>query len=706
MIFKTFDSDIDKISAKWGVFGKSFNEIGTAIVGRISDINKGFQATDDLLGAFGDTESIWKRLYPSKESIQSQMIDVDSIYPEIDDSVAQKILNDLQQQQKLITQTKGNWSDYFKNFQEGEKWQIDFVQNTDLQKASLDDVKKGYENARQAAIAHNAALKQQTLSAKAGKIALQGLAMVGNALASWAIGTVLDFAITKLSEFENKEEIAAEKAEALTSTFENFHKSISEGSEKIGELSEKYDELSKGVSSTGMNISLTDEEYSEYKDTISQLSEIMPNLTTLFNEQGEKIGFVGGKIEDATKKYQEYIKLQAQNYLNEGDEDGNTYGDILDDYKYSTESDTYGWSNAWRDTVGNLLEVLSLYDIVSGFQGTQGKINWGSEIFGAEAEFSVQEQLDTLEGLLNTSKDKWQDILRDSSVGDSKETNLVEDLLDVDVDKVEEMSDDKYNQLQEKLSQKIEGLQQTIEGKAREVTSGMSTMLLADEDYWKIDDKNVSNALSSIISALNSDALSELDIDLNDQLAIQTWISGIIDAVNSNDGNVSDTIKKLFTLDIEDLNPEEAKELVDKYISIIAKIFYGNGATEQQKDALKASFGFDSIDESFNAYEEKLKYFNKKKNEISKYYDKNGEVHTDEVEVYDSDRQKNLKDWANRLNVTSDELDILKEKGFSAKNTITELTDALKEMRNTSENSQSVSFENAWGDLDKESKEF
>lgn len=36
MIFKTFNSDIDKISSKWGMFGRSFNDIGNAIIGRIT----------------------------------------------------------------------------------------------------------------------------------------------------------------------------------------------------------------------------------------------------------------------------------------------------------------------------------------------------------------------------------------------------------------------------------------------------------------------------------------------------------------------------------------------------------------------------------------------------------------------------------------------------------------------------------------------
>lgn len=85
MIFKTFDSNIDKISSKWGMFGRSFNDIGTAIIGRITDIKNAFQATNgDLIGSLKDSDSIWKRLYPSEESIKEQLIDVDNLIPEND----------------------------------------------------------------------------------------------------------------------------------------------------------------------------------------------------------------------------------------------------------------------------------------------------------------------------------------------------------------------------------------------------------------------------------------------------------------------------------------------------------------------------------------------------------------------------------------------------------------------------------------------
>ena len=86
MIFKTFNSDIDKISSKLGIFGRSFYDIDNAISEKVNTINRNFQATDDLIASIKNSGSIWNRLYPSKESTQSQLIDVDFEYPEINKS--------------------------------------------------------------------------------------------------------------------------------------------------------------------------------------------------------------------------------------------------------------------------------------------------------------------------------------------------------------------------------------------------------------------------------------------------------------------------------------------------------------------------------------------------------------------------------------------------------------------------------------------
>ena len=62
--------------------GRSINDIGNAINLKISTINKNFQATDDLIGSLKNSgSSIWKRLYPDKENIRTQLLDINSNFP-------------------------------------------------------------------------------------------------------------------------------------------------------------------------------------------------------------------------------------------------------------------------------------------------------------------------------------------------------------------------------------------------------------------------------------------------------------------------------------------------------------------------------------------------------------------------------------------------------------------------------------------------
>lgn len=215
MIFKTFDNDIDKISSKWGIFGKSFNEIGNAITGKISDINKGFQATDDLIGSIKNSDSILKRLYPDKKTIQGQIIDVDSLLPEIDESQANKILD-------VIKSIENGTNEEIKSFQElydtGDKqnqWIAQYGQSTKGQIRTTEDLIKANQAARESAIAHNKALQQQTLSAKAGSVALKALSIAGNMLVMWGISELISVPFKIAQAFDDMTERAREAADAF-----------------------------------------------------------------------------------------------------------------------------------------------------------------------------------------------------------------------------------------------------------------------------------------------------------------------------------------------------------------------------------------------------------------------------------------------------------------------------------------------------------
>lgn len=539
------------------------------------------------------------------------------------------------------------------------------------------------------------------ISLKANSIVTNLVKDFGKSLASAGIGMVTDAIMgaatnlfTSLNEKERKE---AENAENMANSLRNSQASMAQGYDEIGMLAARYNELSQGVSNMGQNISLTDSQYEEYKQTVGELSELMPTLNTLFNEQGEKIGFAGGKLQDATKEYQKYIQTSAQGYLRKGDEKGNTYQDVLEDFDNSNDDHTYGFQNHWRDTVNRLITNSNIYGWM--FSTRQRVLNhgnhadFGSELFGAEDEFSEREQLNILNKLQNSKKEDWSEILGDVRMGDSKKANLIEDMFDIDVDKVDSMDSDEYEHLQEMVTQKISGLNQTLEGKAKNVTSGMSNMLLADDDYWAIEDEGTRNALSASLTGMNYDVLTGLGIDLTNQIEVETWVAGIVDKIKENKGGVANAFKSLFSMDADALDPATAKKQADGYIKTIADTLYDGKATDEQIDHLKKSYGFNQVDTNYDNYKKQL---NESFNVTKRVRGEN---------VYNSERETELLSWAESHNVQEQELKRLKDKGFSEKTSIGDLNAGLQELRKPPSQENGKLFDQAWKDTQKKDKE-
>ena len=222
------------------------------------------------------------------------------------------------------------------NKQKTEEW----IKQLDLSDESLKTFLRDWDGSGDIQEAFTARLQANTKdltlfkrATKVGGTAMRTLdAAIGSMAATWAIGEVLSAVFTGIDSLLNQASNISEKAEGFASTMDAFNSSVKEGSSQIDDLANKYEKLSEGVDNSGNNVSLTAEQYSEYKDTVSKLSDIMPDHISLLNAQGEKIGFVGGKLKDANKEYREYLKNQATSLLNDKDENGNSYKDTLDDY--------------------------------------------------------------------------------------------------------------------------------------------------------------------------------------------------------------------------------------------------------------------------------------------------------------------------------------------------------------------------------------
>ena len=236
------------------MFGRSFHDIGTAIIGRITDINKALQATNgDLIGSFKDSDSILKRLYPDKEPIKEQLTDVDSLIPKINkhnfdfDGWIEK-LNGIDKQVKAGTLS---WQDYSNKLDDNQKWIAKWGQETEGQIRTQSDFVEANQRARDSAISHNEAIKAQTLSAKAGRVALQTLATAGNMLLMWGISKVITFVAKSIDEYVHHTEKLKKAAEDAKSAIRGIRSGFHSLSSKTDDLKWRYAELAQEIENIG-----------------------------------------------------------------------------------------------------------------------------------------------------------------------------------------------------------------------------------------------------------------------------------------------------------------------------------------------------------------------------------------------------------------------------------------------------------------------
>ena len=210
-------------------------------------------------------EDLFNKLFIRQKDVQPFMIDM-SKFKNFD---AQTTMNNIREHARKVEGTKGlpegqriTWDDYYKNVEatngkENVKWQKSFIQTTDLSTASVDDLAKAQEKGAKAAKDHNTSLKNMTIGAKVGNVALKGFAMAGNALATAAISAGIEALASGIEKTVNYEENMnkassqmADNIKSTTSTLDSYKDKIeslratmSDSSSTIEEVTSARQEL-------------------------------------------------------------------------------------------------------------------------------------------------------------------------------------------------------------------------------------------------------------------------------------------------------------------------------------------------------------------------------------------------------------------------------------------------------------------------------
>lgn len=316
MIFETFDNIPD--TSKTEVPGKLFSELTVAAKNAFLSSMKELMNFDENTGF---VENLVRNLFPKKDItndwIRNSIGDIltkeniDSYVKELDLDSAKKILETILNWDDGVKNNSKSWQDYFDTCKNGNEYLIDLIKNTgDLSRLTGEDLVKANRQARNSALAHNEAVKAQTLSAKVGKAAFHALAAAGNMLANAFITKGIQFISQAIDHLVHQSQYAKEAMEDAKQAIIDSQNRLKSVNSTISENRSRFLDLSEGVSSFSENISLSETEYAEYLAISDEFAALSPSLVSGYTDQGNALLYIGNTAEETSAKLDQVLESE------------------------------------------------------------------------------------------------------------------------------------------------------------------------------------------------------------------------------------------------------------------------------------------------------------------------------------------------------------------------------------------------------------
>lgn len=370
MIFKTFDSDIDKIGSKVGILGKSFDDIFESYqnwkneIADLSNPLKGGtltknQAKQQVGGLFS---YIFK--YNSKDKLVEEFETFKSMMTDYG-MTAEEVAKDLGDQLSPEIQS------YVKSAKNGEL-------TTEGFKASIGNL---------------------SIGAKAGQVALKGLALAGNMVAGALIGLVLSAIVNGLNDLTHAAENASKAADELYDKSNEKVEKNKEELESLDELIEKYKTL-RNSNDTDVN-------------TRKEIQEVQYKIADLVGEQAKNLDLVNGKLDDQLDKLK---KIKAN-------KSKKAYDDAVTNYRNSVDASEKAIASGGKSELFGLISENYAYKGEKGgredeaynflIKNGYGKLNNvttnnSSKIFGSLGSYIIQDGYDETGKELKNAEEKME----------------------------------------------------------------------------------------------------------------------------------------------------------------------------------------------------------------------------------------------------------------------------------------------------------
>lgn len=547
MIFKTFDSDIDNMSSRWGMFGKSFSDIGDTITTKWKQVTDYVAVTNDA--TISGMMSAWKGTSPVQFLSDDSVVNVLNDYNKALDKGAEATA-------KFFEAGTGN------DFMNGWLKQLKGAP------ATMDDYK--------AAVA-KAELAQNGLTAS--MVASKVAALALNVAVSMGVSIAISALIKLVDNLVHANEKAIEKAEELRDKYNDFKETNASNVKTLNDLKDEFEELSDGVSQYGDNISLTTEQYARYQEIVQQIVGMSPSLAEGYDTENGYIADKNGLLERAIELQEiEYrnelrkitnldnLKTSMSGYIAEYKEalnggyvtaEGNIVGTTIDtDFKNSlwelfntNNRENYDGQSMARD----IMDALGVKDIDKEIQKYINEYGyWQDSDFWNDYCDQIANNLDAVTNSLS-----------------AEEVGLDDTVFDQNIEKLESYAE-KYNDMKDSVKSANESIQTDL-GYIAEYADGYS-------DLSKDQQKFVTDYLKGFdISDITSEnSMGILEYDEDKMASVKSQIKKFVEEL-SHDNSTKQALTDLYAPPSDNETIEEYKNRIDSALEVIRKYCEANG---------------------------------------------------------------------------------------------------------------------------------
>lgn len=372
------------------------------------------------------------------------------------------------------------------------------------------------------------------IGAKVSTIALQAATMALNMALSMGVMAAIQLVIsafkkliTTSNELQDNIKEITEKYNASQSTLKNHKDTI----DKIGD---RYKQLSKGVDSLGRNVSLTQDEFTEYNDICNQIAEMYPSLVQGHNEAGDAILSLKGNVDKLTEAYKEETIAANESIISSVE--GINYAWKNLQYQYQNGVNTF-MIGKWQ--VPNFIEMIQ-----EGLGLISGN---GVSLSGTSAQI--------LENILNS--EDIEEYVKNFSEKDLKVISQAIKQLDIDVGNYDgkTFTEQFINMIKSPdASTKIKAAISEIKSTTTEATQGLKDYINAYMQDELLDEESKISKLPLEIQQLISNVVNSLDYDslvekgINSTTDLVTWYSQIVDKFSELDDNTQKEFTAFFDI--------------------------------------------------------------------------------------------------------------------------------------------------------------